>query len=280
MTRVRAGDVWLDYEARGAGEPLLMIHGLGYGKWGWSWNAPPLAERFHVVTFDNRGIGGSDAPAGPYTVAQLAADSVALLDALGIRRAHVIGTSLGGFIAQHMAVEYPERVDRLVLACTTCGGPDMVPMPERTVKLLLEVPSLPDDVRLRRSTENGFSDSTVRERQDLVEAVMAFRRTTAQPFEAWLSQSAAGASFDLSGRVGEITAPTLVMTGDSDAVVDPRNAGLLAGAIPGARRVEMAGGHLFFIENASEFNRVVVEFLEDSGGAAVVRQEQPERTSN
>src|SRR5437867_5811897 len=211
MTRIRAGEIALGYEVLGdAGEWVVMIMGLGYGRWGWNWNAPALGRRFRVLTFDNRGVGESDAPEGPYTAAQMAGDTLALMDALGIERAHLVGTSLGGFVAQELTLAAPGRVRRLVLACTAFGGPGMAPMPERTVRLMAEAPSLPDDVRLRRFVENGFSDAFVAAGPEVVEEIMGLRRATAQPLSAWLSQSAAGATFDASARVHQIAAPTLV----------------------------------------------------------------------
>lgn len=281
MTRIRAGEIAIDAEVFGEGEPtVLMIHGLGYGRWGWTWNAPALAERFRVVTFDNRGVGGSDAPEGPYTIATMAADAVALMDAMGIARAHVVGTSLGGFIAQQIAVEHPRRVDRLVLACTAFGGPDMVPMPEVTVRLMEEAPSLPDEVRLRRAVENGFTPAFAKRRPDVIERVMAFRRATAQQYARWLDQAAAGAAFDLSARVGSIAAPTLVITGVEDTVIDVRNSKLLAAAVPDARLVEMDGGHLFFIEQSEAFNDAVASFLAEGGESVAARQEPRSSVSN
>ena len=122
----------IEWESTGEGSPLLLIQGLGYGRWGWEPIVPGLAARHRVVSFDNRGIGGSDKPEGPYTAAQMAGDALQVLDEAGIERAHVLGASLGGMIAQELAVAAPERVDRLVLGCTTPGGPDAVPMPEVT----------------------------------------------------------------------------------------------------------------------------------------------------
>ena len=124
------------WERHGAGPPLLLIHGLGYARWGWEPVVEPLARSFDVILFDNRGIGESDAPAGPYTAAQMAGDALQVLDEAGVERAHVLGTSLGGMVAQELALAHPERVDKLVLACTTPGGAESFPMPEQTVRLL------------------------------------------------------------------------------------------------------------------------------------------------
>jgi 3-oxoadipate enol-lactonase len=123
------------WESRGQGEPVLLIHGLGYARWGWEPVVAPLAERFRLLLFDNRGIGESEIPPGPYSARAMAEDAVSVLDEAGVERAHVVGTSLGGMVAQELALSHPERVDRLVLACTTPGGPTTVPMPRLSKKI-------------------------------------------------------------------------------------------------------------------------------------------------
>ena len=255
------------WERQGDGAPLLLIHGLGYARWGWEPVLPGLAERFGVLLFDNRGIGESDAPPGPYTVAELAADAVHVLDEAGVERAHVVGTSLGGMVAQEVALSYPNRVDLLVLACTTPGGPRAHPMPQVTVDLIAEAPTLEPAVALRRFVENALSPRTVAERPELVERIMAHRLATAQQPAAWAAQAAAGAAFDAYDRLPRVAAPTLVQTGTDDVVVDPRNADVLADLIPGARTESFAGaGHLFFWEQPERFVTSVAAFLEGAGG--------------
>jgi 3-oxoadipate enol-lactonase len=255
----QASGVSIAWERRGSGEPILLIHGLGYARWGWEPVADRLAEHNEVVLFDNRGIGDSDSPLGPYTVRMLAADAVAVLDAAGLERAHVLGTSLGGMVALQVALDEPQRVDRLVLACTTPGGPNAAPMPDRTVRLMQEAPLLPQEVALRRFVENALGAEPD---AALVERIMAHRLATAQPPAAWAAQAAAGATFDAWERVAEVRVPTLVLTGDEDGVVDPRNSELLAERIPDARLEVFAGaGHLFFWEQPERFVDAVTEFL-------------------
>ena len=166
------------WDRRGNGAPLLLIHGLGYARWGWEPVLPELAEQFDVILFDNRGIGESDAPPGPYTVAEMAADAVQVLDEAGVARAHVVGTSLGGMIAQELALAYPERVDRLVLACTTPGGQKAHPMPQVTVALMAEAATLEPAVALRRFVENALAPATVEAHPEIVEQIMAHRLAT------------------------------------------------------------------------------------------------------
>jgi 3-oxoadipate enol-lactonase len=156
-------------------------------------------------------------------------------------------------IVQELALAAPQRVDRLVLACTTPGGPEAFPMPDRTVQLMTS------GATLRQFVENALAPEPD---PDLVERILRHREATAQPFEAWSAQAAAGATFDALDRIEGIEAPTLILHGTEDAVVDSRNTALLALRIPGSR-VELfpGGGHLFFWEQPERFVEVVTEFL-------------------
>ena len=257
--------VRIAWERHGSGAPLLLIHGLGYARWGWEPVLPGLAERFDVVLFDNRGIGESDAPPGPYTAGEMADDAIQVLDEAGVDRAHVVGTSLGGMVAQELALGYPDRVDRLVLACTTPGGPKAHPMPQQTLTLMAEAATLEPAVALRRFVENALAPATVAEHPGLVDRIMAHRLETAQQPAAWAAQAAAGATFDAYGRLGALAAPALVQHGDEDVVVDPRNADLLVELLPDARLERFPGtGHLFFWEAPERFVSSVSAFLEDA----------------
>ena len=242
------------WERHGAGDPLLLIQGLGYARWGWEPVVEPLARSFDVIVYDNRGIGESDAPPGPYTASGLAGDALQVLEEAGVERAHVVGTSLGGMVAQELALSAPARVDRLVLASTTPGGAGAFPMPEQTVRLMT------GGATLRQFVENALAPGAD---PAIVERILEHREATAQPFDAWSAQAAAGASFDAFDRVGQILAPTLVVTGTEDAVVDARNSTLLAERIPDARlELVEGGGHLFFWEQPDRFVDVVKGFLQ------------------
>lgn len=245
---------------QGDGPPLLLIHGLGYaGSWGWGPVLEPLARTFRVIRYDNRGIGGSDRPPGPYTARMMAEDAVSVLDETGVARAHVVGTSLGGMIAQELALAHPERVERLVLACTSPGGPNAVPMPEKTVRLITQPLDLPPDERFRVFVRNALSEPYD---EAMVEEIREHRMAEAQPLEAWQAQAAAGVGHDAFDRVGEIAAPTLVVTGTADEVVDARNSDLLAERIPGARLERFEGaGHLFFWQEPERFVALLEDFL-------------------
>ncbi len=252
-------DIRLAYDVRGTGVPVLLIQGLGYGRGGWGPLPALLAADHMVVTFDNRGFGDSEKPAGPYTTPLLAADALAVLDAAGLERAHVVGASLGGMVAQELALAHPQRVDKLVLVCTTPGGAGAFPMPERTVALFAQAQTLDPLDALRRFVVNSLSS---RARKQLVEDVFAYRVAHPPDADGWQAQLAAGTSHDALARIGNLRMPTLVVHGTEDHVVDHRNALLLAERIPGARLELVEGaGHLLFWEDAERIGSLVTEFL-------------------
>jgi 3-oxoadipate enol-lactonase len=249
--------VKIAWEERGDGAPLLLIQGLGYGRWSWAPIVPVLAERYRVLWFDNRGIGDSDKPEGPYSARLMADDARQVLDEAGVGRAHVLGASLGGMIAQEVAAGLPERVDKLVLCCTTPGGAATVPMPDVTVRLFAEAATLEPEVALRRFVENALAADASAE---LIQELYELRVANPPDPAGWQAQAAAGLTFQ--GVDGAITAPTLIVTGTEDNVVDPRNSDVLAERIPGAevQRIDRTG-HLFFWEQPGAFVSIVSEFL-------------------
>jgi pimeloyl-ACP methyl ester carboxylesterase len=259
------GDVRIAYETRGKGAPLLLVHGLGYDRRGWGPLHDLVAEEQRVLLVDNRGVGESDFPPGPYTVAEMAADAVSVLDAAGIERAHVLGVSLGGYIAQEIALSYPGRIDRLVLCSTSCAGPNQHPMPAVGVDAFGRFPTLEREAGLRLMVENSLGDRAVRERPELVDEVYAYRLEHAPPIEAWQAQLAAALAFDSFDRLPEIAAPTLVLHGGGDTVIDTRNGELLSERIPNAHlRLVPDRGHLLVWEESDFVAQVVRDFLRGS----------------
>jgi 3-oxoadipate enol-lactonase len=258
----RNGDVRLVYEVKGNGEPLLMIHGLAYDRFGWGRLPDLLAEELQVVVFDNRGVGDSDVPEGPYAVSQLAEDAVAVLDAAGIGATHVLGVSLGGYIAQELALRHPQRLRKLVLASTAPGGPRSVPMPAAGLEAFGRFPTMNREAGLRLMVENSLGEYGVREQPDLVEEIYAYRLERGPTLAGWQAQAYAGATFDAYDRVAGITAETLVLQGGADNVVDPRNAELLVELIPKARLELIPDrGHLLVWQEAERLAPIVKEFL-------------------
>jgi pimeloyl-ACP methyl ester carboxylesterase len=249
----------LAFDVEGSGEPLLLIQGLGYGRGGWGPAPSLLARRFRVVRFDNRGFGDSEVTDGPYTTAHLAEDAVAILDATDIEQAHVIGISLGGMIAQELALAAPERVRKLVLCSTTPGGPDSVPMPQQTVALMGRQPKIDPKEAMQLFVENALSAEPP---AGLVDEIVAYRMANPPDPAGWYAQASAGAAHDAFARLGDIRVPTLVVHGTADNVVDARNAPLIADAIPNARLEVFEGvGHLLPWERPEQFVSLVEEFL-------------------
>ena len=266
MPTIATNGINLYYELHGRGPLLLLIPGLGYDGWMYSRIIPGLAEQFQVVSIDNRGSGQSDKPPGPYTAQMLAADVIDLLDEFGAAKAHIVGHSMGGFIAQALAIDYPERVDRLVLSATNFGGPHHIPITPPAMAVLTDVSSDPIE-RLRRgiaiSTAPGFAENNA----EFVESWVQYR--VAHPIDpaGYQAQLAIGlgllseaASFE--HKLGRVTAPTLLLFGEHDVVVPPGNAELLATKLPNAR-VEILpnAGHVFPFETPEAANRAITRFL-------------------
>ena len=265
MPKIKANGIEIYYETRGSGKPLVLISGLGYPLWQWHRLAPLLAERFQVICFDNRGVGQTDKPAGPYTASLLAADLAGLLKVLGIERAVVMGHSMGGFIAQAFALEHPALLDKLILASTNFGGPRHVPVSPEALKVLMDVSSDPltrFKNSLMVSTAPGFAEK----QSGVIQTWLDWRRANPLDVPGYQAQLAIGlgllaeeASFE--ARLKNISAPTLILFGAHDLVVPPANADLLAAQIGGSRVVILPdAGHFFPIETPQEAAEAILQF--------------------
>jgi pimeloyl-ACP methyl ester carboxylesterase len=261
MPKIKANGIELYYETHGSGEPVVLIGGLGADIFLWFRQTPEVSKYFKVIVFDNRGAGESDKPEMSYTISMFAADTAGLLEALGIPRAHVIGASLGGFIAQEFALAYPGMLDRLVLASTSFGGPHSAPTPPETLAAMLNRTGNPE-TDIRNSFKLFTSEAWQQAHPELVDEYVTWRVAHPQPGAAYMRQAAASLGFNAEGRVPQISAPTLIAHAENDRVVPVENAHLLAKAIPNAKLVIFPNaGHAFTIELAQEFNQMVVEFL-------------------
>jgi len=247
----------IDYDIDGKGPSLLLIGGLGFGRWGFFKQVPAFSRHFRTITFDVRGERRLEKG-----VSDLVEDVVALLDHLGIRKAHVLGTSLGGFVAQELALMRPDLVDRLVLVCTSYGGRGPESMSPQALADMLGWSSFSPEGALRRGLETATSEAYRAEHEDEFEQIVRWRLADSPSEAAYYEQARAGAGFDLSSDVGHITSPTLVIHGAEDRYVPVANAAALAGAIPDAKlRVLDDAGHLVFVERFADVNREVVSFL-------------------
>jgi 3-oxoadipate enol-lactonase len=246
---------------------LVLIQGMGFDRSGWNPVLPALRRRFRLVLVDNRGTGRSDRQADSFTVADMAGDVVAVLDAAGIGRPHVLGASLGGMVAQELAITWPERVSKLVLACTTPGWLAGYPMPVATLRLIMATRGMPLEAARRRHTQHALSAHSVQQDPALVGRLMEVQGVRPVSQEVLSAQAMAGARYAGRMRQGRIGARTLVVHGSADTVVDPRSARLLAERITGARLVTFPrAGHLLFWEDPAGFAAVVTSFLLDADG--------------
>lgn len=249
----------IDYDVQGEGPDLLLISGLGFGRWGWFKQVPELSRHFRTISFDVR--KDLDPRHG---VADLAGEASALLDHLGVEKVHVLGTSLGGFVAQELALERPELVERLVLVCTSYGAREPERMSLRTMGRMLGWGSFGVEDATRRGLETATSFSYRHTHPEEFEDLIRWRMATSPSFSGYYEQALAGARFDSYRDVGHIAASTLVIHGADDLYVPVGNAAALAGAIPDSRLVVLRdAGHLVFIERAWEVNHEVTNFLKD-----------------
>jgi pimeloyl-ACP methyl ester carboxylesterase len=264
MPTLRIRDINLYYESHGAGEPLLMIMGLGSSALAWEPALiAELARSFRTIVYDNRGTGRSDKPREEYSIAGMADDAAALLDALGVGRAHIFGVSMGGMIAQEFALNHPGRVQTLTLGCTTAGGRNAVPAPPESMKILMAPrEGLSDADLIRRSWPLGYTQAYIQSHRDVLEAAIARVLQHPTPAYAYKLQLDATFKFKTFDRLPQITAPTLVITGADDALMPAHNSEIIAGRIPGAEvRIIPGAGHQFFHEKRAEFVAALVPFL-------------------
>jgi pimeloyl-ACP methyl ester carboxylesterase len=248
----------LHYEERGSGPPLLLVPGIPAVADDWA----PLAERLsgsrRAIAYDNRGSGRSSVTPGPYSTASLAADAVALLDHLGIERADVFGMSLGGMIAQEMALGWPDRVDRLVLGCTHCGLRHAAPMPSETGRAFaMET----DDWRERMRSLAPFAFARDVDAL-LLERFVEKKSRDVQDPAGYRAQIAAVLAHDTYERLPGIAHPTVILTGDDDQVIPAASSDVLHARIADSLLYVIRGaGHLFFLERLRETVRALETYV-------------------
>lgn len=269
MAKASIRDIEMYYEVHGptcrpAGraEALLLIMGLGANASSWEMQIPDLSREYQVIAFDNRGAGRTDKPQSPYTMPQMADDAAALLDHLGIESAHVFGMSMGGMIAQEMALRFPHRVWALVLGATLAGGPKAAMASPQLLQQWASMALLPREQAIENGLRFLYSDEFIaKNRERLVKRALELAHLQ-PPLAALQRQLMAVARFNTYGRLAEIKAPTLVITGTDDKIVPAENSRLLAESIPRAELVELKGvGHGFLGEKAAEANSAVLAFL-------------------
>lgn len=261
---ITTGDgVRIAYRMDGAPEKpvLLLSNSIATDMHMWDGQVAPLTRHFRVLRYDARGHGRSDAPAAPYSLDRLGRDVVELLDALGLARVHVLGLSLGGFIAQWLGIHVPERVDRLVLAHTAAylGPPGQW---DRAIADLLQAPDMQATAEM--FLRNWFPASMLQAGGSEVDA---FRRTLLTTSREGVAGSwAALRDADLRRSLTLVDRPTLVIAGAHDTVTSTRHGEEIAAAVPGARLSILPAVHLSNVERPQEFLDLVVAFLTAARG--------------
>jgi pimeloyl-ACP methyl ester carboxylesterase len=261
---VRSGDLELAWYSAGEGErAILLVMGLGgrAADWGRQF-VSELGRRFRVLSFDNRGTGASSKPRVTWSMRDMAEDSVRVLDAAGVQKAHVIGVSMGGVIAQLLALTHPDRVDHLVLMSTYPGGQKMEPPAPEAREVFVFPTGVPRDEivrdRMQRITAPGFAAAHPAVIEELVELAIA-QPTPTRTFGAQLQ---AILDAPLAERIGEIRSPTLIVHGDCDPLIPIGNGRAIHERMPQARFQLLPGcGHLAMWEMPDELVRVVLDFL-------------------
>ncbi len=267
MPFCRSSGFGIYYETHGSGEgtPLALIIGMGGTCQGWMvLQVPALSEDRMCIILDNRGAGQSEDPGGGFTTGDLARDTIAVLDELGLERVHLLGGFLGGLVAQELAIDFPDRVQSLVLVGTYARA-------DAKRRMLLELwkdmakHRVPAEVRIRHRLVWTLHDETV-EQEDLIEAALDFYRRDDAPLpdRVFMEQAEACLKHDTLERLSQIRCPTLVAHGEADQFTPAHLHRELAKQIPDARLVSIPGAaHLVAAEAAPMFNQTVAAFLRE-----------------
>jgi 3-oxoadipate enol-lactonase len=249
MPQIGVNGIKINYEIVGEGDPLLLI--MGFGMPGAAW-APmiPFFPGFQCIYFDNRGTGLSDKPDGPYTIADMAEDTSALLRAIGIGNARVYGISMGGMIAQELTLRHPDQVAKLVLGCTTPGGPNAVRGSDEALQDLVaasKLMSTDPDAAIEQLMPLLFTSEFLVAHPEIKQLMrLGLQMAPPTPPETADKVMAGLMAFNAHDRLHEIACPVMIVHGDQDIIVPPANAALIEGCIPHADLFMIPGaGHSY-----------------------------------
>jgi len=271
MERTPVNGVELAYELRGTGAPLVMIHGAQGDQTMFTDLAAAFSSHFRVLTFDQRGSGLSDKPHSPYSIELLADDTAAQMDAVGFPSAHIIGVSMGGTIAQELALRHPHKIRSLILGCTTPGGTKAIRIGGSGFAAAYSTQPLSAEERGRALAEAAFTRGYIEQHPELLPAMIEARRRRPLDSVALEQRMKAVLAHDAYDRLPQITCPTLVITGKDDALVPWQNSQLLAERIPGAQLVLLQpAGHCFWLEQPEQSRQAMARFL-DAASAELKR---------
>jgi len=268
MPKANVNGININYGVYGHGEPLVLIMGFAGPKLGWIFQNCFFKKHYQVITFDNRGVWRTDKPDGPYSIKMMADDTVGLMDHLGIRKAHILGVSMGGMMGQELAINYPARVQKLVLGCTYANRDEAGGWTSEYYKGIgFDDGSSNDELKkvamgrllptvFSMSFSNGLYRMLVTLLAKIYVILLSTKGVRAQ-YEATLDHNALD-------RLHEIKAPTMVIAGTQDRLIRPSSSETIADRIPNAKLIKVKdGSHSFFIEMKGRFNREVLAFLKE-----------------
>jgi pimeloyl-ACP methyl ester carboxylesterase len=263
LPKVKCNDINVCYEVQGKGFPLVMIMGLSANM---DWWDPKLVEetskKYKTVVFDNRGAGRTDAPKIDYSIKMFADDTEKLMDSLKIQKAHVLGISMGGMIAQEFALTYPQRVEKLVLCSTNCGASKSVPPAPKILNLLMGGASGTSEDIIKNTIPILFTEDFIKSNPDIMKVVTERLMKAPIAPDAFTRQVKAIMAWDTYARLPKIKAPTLVMHGKKDILVPPENAKILADRIPGAKLAYFEkSAHALFSQETDKVVDTLLKFL-------------------
>jgi len=263
MPTLTANGCQLYYEVHGEGDPLVLIMGLRRNLEWWYNQIDALSRHFKVIMFDNRGAGRSEKPQMTYSIGLFAEDTARLMDALEVTDAHILGISMGGYIAQELCINFPDKVRSMILGCTSCGGSKAVLMSQDRMENFIANKGLEPDEILRKDMDIYFSNEFVTQYPKKIEEFIDISLRYYQPPDAFKRQLNACLNHDTANRLNRISEPTLIMTGDDDPLIPPENSKILQRLISGAALSVFPGKrHGFFIEAADRFNQEAICFFQ------------------
>lgn len=265
MPKANVNEVNVNYKVQGEGEPLVLIMGFAAPRWAWFFQTRAFRKYYKVITFDNRGVGKTDKPSEPYTIKTMADDTIGLMDYLGIDKAHILGYSMGGIIAQELIINYPERVKKLILSST-------LPTIRQITSEMREALSLGEDFSF---SEEDIRSVDIRKALSVLVALGFDRRLYRMilvpiapiyvrlvGLKGLMGQIEAIAGCNTLERLHTIQAPTSVIVGTGDKAAPPRSSEVIASRIPNAKLVKVEGGsHGYIWEMPGRFNKAVLDFL-------------------
>jgi len=274
MSFAKINNVEINYHTVGDGQPLLFVAGLGVDNMCWIYQVPKFQEFFKVIVFDNRGIGKSTGSIAPYSIRMMADDAVELLKYLNIEKSHIAGTSMGGMIAQEIAINYPDMVDKLVLCSTFAKPQNMVEIIMKGVKDIIGYNALdifginPHRLVFEKLfsylLQQIFSEEFLLENKKLIEEILRKYLSRLTYVETFLKQTGAVYTHNTIDRLNMVKAETLIITGMEDKLVVPECSDILAEKISRSKleKIDNAGHGMHF-EMPDIFNKIVIDFLSE-----------------